>query len=78
MIAEAAVVRVLGDGHQLDGIIAGLLDAWQDARGKFIKAGDFFLLAAHADMRLVNQRHVWCRRNVMLPLIWLIRPPNDR
>ena len=77
VIAETAVIWMLGDSHQLDGVVSCLFDAQQDVRGKFVEAGDFFLLAAHADMRFVNQRHVWCRRNVVLPLIRLIRPPND-
>ena len=76
VIAETAVVRVFGDGHQLDGVIAGLFDARQDVRGKFVEAGDPFLLAAHADVGFVNQRHVWRRWNIVLPLIWLIGLPD--
>ena len=54
MIAKTAVVRVFGYGHQLNGVVAGLFDAWQDIGGKFIETGDLFLLATHTNMRLVN------------------------
>ena len=54
LVAEGAVIRMLLQGHNLDGVIAKLLDAGKDFRAEFFKRTNFFLLRGHADMALID------------------------
>ena len=55
MIAKRAVIRMLRDGHKLDGVVAVRLDARQYLLGKLLISPDLPLLLRHTDVRLVNQ-----------------------
>ena len=44
VIAEGPVVRVLGDGHELDGIVAELSDAWEDVVTELLVGADAITL----------------------------------
>ena len=77
VIAEAAVVRVLLDGHDLDGIVAVLLDAGQDIVLELRVGADLLRIAAHADMAFVNEQRVAVRvEHAMMPMIMLFRIPH--
>mmetsp|Transcript_96666 Transcript_96666/g.134130 ORF Transcript_96666/g.134130 Transcript_96666/m.134130 type:complete len:311 (+) Transcript_96666:1762-2694(+) len=54
MVAEAAVVRVLGHSHELHAVVAHALDPWQHGIGKLDVRRDFRLDGSHAYMRFVD------------------------
>ena len=54
VIAEAAVVSVLLDGHQLDHIVASLLDLRQDFVSVEAVGSNAATLMRHTNMRLVD------------------------
>ena len=56
MVAETAVIRVLGNPHQLQYIIPRFFYPGQDIGGKFRIRPHAFLFLRHPHMRLVNQR----------------------
>ena len=58
VVAEGAIVRMLHDRHELHNVVAGLLDAWKHIVAELRVGVDSFLLAAHADMRLVYERRL--------------------
>ena len=68
MVAKRAVIRMLGDGHELDGVVAVRLDARQDVLGEFLVGTYPFGLLRHAHVRLVNQQRlaVQLRRGVLI------------
>ena len=76
MVAKTAVIGVLLDRHQLDGVIAGFFDAGQDVARKLIERRNLRLFGAHADVRFVNQWHIRGGSCAILPLIWFFRRPH--
>ena len=58
MVAKRAVIRMLGDGHELDGVVAVRLDARQNLFGEFLVSPDLPLFLRHTNMRLVNQQRL--------------------
>ena len=54
VIAEGAVVGVLLQGHDLDGVVAQLADAGQHGHAEVQVAVHARLLAGHADVALVD------------------------
>ena len=79
MIAEAAVVRVLLNRHDLHGGIAGFFDARQDVIFEFGVGADFLGVLRHADMRFVNQKRVRVNLEALVvPLVLLRRIPHLR
>ena len=54
VVAEAAIVRVLHDAHQLERVVAGLLDAGEDLLRELGVSANTFGLLRHAHVRLVN------------------------
>ena len=55
VVAERAVVRVLLDGHDLDGVVAVGGDARQHLGAEFVVAAHLFLLLSHADVAFVDE-----------------------
>ena len=56
LVAEGAVVRVLLQGHDLDGIVTQGLDLGKNVFAEFFKRAHFLLLRGHANVALVNER----------------------
>ena len=56
VVAERAVVGVLGDGHQLHGVVAVLFYNGQDLLGEFAVGAHPFALLGHAHVGLVDQQ----------------------
>ncbi len=56
MVAERSVVGVLGDSHQLHGVVAVLADDGQNLLREFAVAAHPFALLGHADMGFVDQQ----------------------
>ncbi|VTR68605.1 hypothetical protein DESC_710101 [Desulfosarcina cetonica] len=76
MVAERAVVRVLLNGHELDGVVPGLDDAWQDGIAELAPGADAFGLLGHAHMNLVDQRGaIWPHERRRPPAVGRGRGP---
>ena len=60
VVAEGAVVRVLLDGHNLNGVVAVGMDTRQDAGAEFLVAANALFFLCHAYVALINQqgRHI--------------------
>ena len=56
MVAEAAVIGVLLNRHNLNAVIAVFLYAGQDILGKFLVCTDFFRILCHADMAFIDEQ----------------------
>ena len=54
MVSEGAVVGVLLHSHQLNAVVATLLDVGKHIICKLSVLGHFAILGAHAHMRLIN------------------------
>ena len=77
LIAERAVVRVLLDGHELNGVVTRRGDAGEDAIGELLPGADLFLLLRHAGVDFVDQRGGILAAVVrMPPAIGLRRVPD--
>ena len=75
VVTEAAVVRVLHDAHQLERVVAGLLDAGENLFRELGVGADAFGLLRHAHVRLVNQgRLLGVTAEVILPDVGLGGP----
>ena len=77
MVAEGAVVGMLLDGHELDGVVAGLVDAGEDVVGEFSVGMGAGLLAGHAGVGLVDERRFddgWIE--VVFPNVRFRRAPD--
>ena len=70
VVAEGAVVGVLGDGHQLDRVVARPGDPGEDAVGEVGVGGDVRVLGGHADVGLVDAE----RRRRVIRTLFLLRP----
>ena len=57
---KASVVRMLRNSHELNGVVPGLPDAWQNIRPKLIVSMYPRIFASHTNVRLVNQRGFSC------------------
>ena len=58
MIAEGAIVGMLLDGHDLDGVVAILGDAGQHLLAKLAVGAHLLLARAHSDVALVDHQRV--------------------
>ena len=58
VIAEGAVVGVLLDGHELDGVVAVFGDAGKDVESEFLECADALLILGHADVGLVDEERL--------------------
>ena len=76
MVAERAVVGVFHDGHQLDRVVPGRLDARQDVLTELGVGPDPPPLLGHADVRFVDQQRGRTRRRGMAPLVGGGRRPG--
>ena len=54
VVAEGAVVGMLLDGHELNGVVTGAGNPGQDALGEFPESSHAWLLQAHSDMGFVD------------------------
>ena len=68
LIAEGAVIGMLHNGHELEGIVAGLLDSRQDVVGKFPVGADLALLLRHADVGFIDIQLVLARKILVRPV----------
>ena len=77
MVAKRAVVWVLGDGHELHGVISRLLDAWKDVIAELSVCTYALPLGCHANMCLVDKQlaHLRSAEVVMLPVVGFL---NDK
>ena len=75
LIAERAVIRVLLESHDLDGVVAKLLYAGKDVLSEFLKGTNLFLLRGHADMALIDKGMRALSGVAVFPLIGFFRVP---
>ncbi len=54
MVSKGAIVGMLLQGHDLDGVVAQLADAWQHGHAEVQVAVHARLLTGHADVALVD------------------------
>ena len=59
MVAERAIVSMLLDSHDLDGIVAQRADTREHVCHELPVAVHFGLLAGHAHMALVDTQRTW-------------------
>ena len=79
LVAEGGVVGVLLYGHQLDGVVAGVLDPVQGLVGEFPVGAHPGLLLGHADVGLVDHRGLGAAHAIVIPvgpLEGLVRLPD--
>ena len=77
LVAEAGVVRVLHDGHELDGVVALLLDVRQHVLAEVVVRGDLALGRADAHVAFVDARSTRALRSLILELVHLQRNNNN-
>ena len=82
LVAERAVVGMLHDRHDLNGVVAKLVDAGQNVFPELIEGANLALLLAHTDMALVNKKVLLGHKAAVRPLEFLLgiidhRVPGD-
>jgi len=55
MVTEGPVVGMLGNGHELKGVVAGGRNAWNDMVGELPVGADLFDFLGHAHVGFVDQ-----------------------
>ncbi len=55
VVTEGAVVRMFLDGHDLDGVIACGVDAWENVACEFAVGVDAGFLTGHTDVCFVDE-----------------------
>ena len=68
MVSKGAVVSVLLQGHDLNGIVAQLANAWQHSHAEVQVAVDSGLLTGHANVALVDAQRPWPALSMKLKL----------
>ncbi len=77
MVTEAAVIGVLGDSHQLNGIVAVGLDAGEHLLPELIVGMDAFFFTSHAHVGFVDQRgFLGAAEGGVLPEVWFFGCPH--
>ena len=77
MIAEAAIVRVLLDSHNLNGIVTVSLYAWQNVLFELSVSADLLSILCHTDMAFIDEQRIDVRLEVVIiPLEGLFRIPD--
>ena len=76
LIAERAVIGVLLQGHDLDGVVAQFLDAGQDILTELFERAHLLLFCRHADMAFVNHGMGPFSGVTVLPDIFFRRVPD--
>ena len=74
VVAKAAVIGMLHNPHQLDGVVAGLLDAREDLLGELGVGAHALALLGHPHVRLVDERRAVRPHEGVLPRIGLGLP----
>ena len=70
---------MLGNSHNLNGIVAGLLNSWQDALFELLVGRNALLLGRHADMGFIYQQIVLVyHKFIIAPIEWLRDPKLRR
>ena len=82
LIAEGAVIGMLHDGHQLDGVVACPLHPGQHQIGKFAVRADALGLLRHAHMSLVDEEFILAAEirvgpGIALPVVHNFGHPGD-
>ena len=72
VVSERPVVGVLGDGHELHGVVSVALDDREDLLGEFAVGADALALLGHADVCLVDQQAPVLRG------VEVVAPPVER
>ena len=67
LIAEGAIVGMLHDGHDLQGVITEITHAGQDPLAELIEGADRLALLCHTDVALIDQRRFARGRIGILP-----------
>ena len=79
VIAEGTIIRVLLNGHYLNGVVAVLLDTGQHVLREFLVGTDFLGILSHTHVALVNQqRRLVGLKGLFLPLVGLFGVPHLR
>ena len=77
MIAERAVIRVLLNGHDLDGVVSIVSHARQDVDPEFLERPRLLFLRSHAYMALIDEQWRCVRPKIIdAKLVLLRRVPN--
>ena len=77
VVAETAVVRVLGNGHDLDAVVAILDDAREHIVLEFSVGSHLFRILSHTDVAFVDEQWVSVWLEILfLPNVRCFRSPN--
>ncbi len=75
LIAEGAVIGMLLQSHDLDGVVAEFLNARKDIPAEFLEGAHFLLFSCHADVALVDEGMGALAGMAVLPFVRLFRSP---
>ena len=76
MVAEAAIIRMLLNGHDLDTVVPIFHHTWKNLLLKLTVRAHLLLILSHTDVALVDQQRVCARlESAFLELIRLFRCP---
>ena len=67
LVAEASIVGMLHNGHQLDGIVTGFFYMGQDNVCKLTVSTDASFFLRHTDMRFVNVELIFTDKTIVSP-----------
>ena len=73
LITKGTVVRMLHNGHNLDGVVSKILDAWKYVICKLEVGANLSLLLSHAYMALINIRRQLAVEILIGPRKWSLR-----
>ena len=76
LVAKRGIVRVLHNGHNLDGIIAQRLDFRQDMHPEFLISAYLSVLLSHTDVALVDKQLLLGLKFTVRPCKFRFRVPN--
>ena len=77
VIAKGAIVGMLLDSHDLNGVVAVLLDARQHVLGKLLVGAYLLSILSHAHVALVDEQRVLVGlEGLFLPLVGLLGVPH--
>ncbi len=75
LIAEGTIIRMLLQGHDLQGVVAQLFHARQHILAEFLEGAHLFLFRRHAYVAFINERMGAFPRMAVLPDIFFSRIP---
>lgn len=77
MVAKRGIISVFHHGHDLNGVVPGIDDLWQDVVFKLDVSRTFGLVRTHSDVTLVDPQVFGDGRCLMFPDVLLGRVPID-